>query len=351
MMQREVVRRAFESWQRGEAGALGTIVAVEGSAYQREGASIFVAPGGTVTGLISGGCLESEVADEAGHLPLQETRLLRYDTSDESIFGYGMGCPGVIDVLLEKLPAGDTPLGQFLERFAAGVPVARGVRLDLARDGALQDVAYIPGRGLLGSLGSQELDAAFLDKVRERLARARAPEGVRLQDLRGAAEVFAWIVPAEAECVIFGATDDAQPLSRIAQEIGLKVRLIDPRPHLATRERFPAAEVQALPLQEYPGLRDLGEHSYVVVMGHQVERDVAALTVALKSAVPYIGLLSSQGRRESMERHLRAQGVLGDGEPAVLHAPAGLAIGSRTPEEIALSIVAESCAVRRLATR
>jgi xanthine dehydrogenase accessory factor len=262
-----------------------------------------------------------------------------------------MGCPGVIDVLLEKLPPGETPLGRFLDRYAEGMPAARGVRLDLAREGVLRDIVYIPGRSPLGSLGTPELDAAFIATAQQRLGLARAPEGLRLTQLPGSAEVFAWIVPAEAECVIFGATDDAQPLSQIAQEIGFKVRLIDPRPHLATPERFPQAEVRALSLQEYPRFQDLGEHSYVVVMGHQVERDLAALSLALRAPVPYIGLLSSQGRRESMLGHLRGDGTLGDEDPPVLRAPAGLWIGARTPEEIALSIVAEICSVRRQAAR
>ena len=351
MMQQQVIRAALDAWHRGEAGALGTIVAVEGSAYQREGASVYVAPDGAVVGLVSGGCLESEVAGEAQGLPREQTRLLRYDTSDESIFGYGMGCPGVVDVLLEKLSEGETPLGRFLERFADGLPAARGVRLDLARQGILRDIVYIPGQSPFGSLGAAELDAAFVAAAQERLRTARAPEGSRLEDLPGAAEVFAWIVPAEAECVIFGATDDAQPLCRLAQEIGFKVRVVDPRRHLATPERFPLADVRCLALRDYPDLPVLGSQSYVVVIGHQVERDLAALTLALQTRVPYIGLLSSQGRKESMLGHLRADGVLADEDPPVLHSPAGIWIGARTPEEIALSIVAEICSVRRQAAR
>ncbi len=351
MMQQQVIRAALEALRRGAAGALGTIVSVEGSAYQREGASVYVAPDGGVQGLISGGCLESEVAGEAQDLPREMPRVLRYDTSDESIFGYGMGCPGVVDVLLEKLPPGDTPLGRFLTRVADGVPAARGVRLDSARQGVMRDIVYIPGRDAFGSLGDEELDRAFVTFAQGRLEQARVPEGKRLADMPGTGDVFAWVVPAEAECMIFGATDDALPLCRIAQETGLKVRVVDPRPHLATPERFPNAEVNCLPLRDYPQLEELGAQSYVVVMGHQVERDLAALRLALQAPVPYIGLLSSQGRRDSMLAHLRADGLVGTADPPHLQSPAGLWIGARTPEEIALSIVAEICSVRRQAAR
>ncbi len=351
MMQQQVIRAARDAWRGGEAGALGTIVAVEGSAYQREGASVYIAPDGGVQGLISGGCLESEVAGEAQGTPQGTPRVLRYDTSDESIFGYGMGCPGVIDVLLEKLPHGDAPLGRFLSRVASGTPAARGVRLDAARQGLMMDIVHIPGRDPHGSLGDEQLDRAFIAFAQGRLEQARAPEGRRLEGVPGTAEVFVWIVPAEAECVIFGATDDALPLCRIAQETGLKVRVVDPRPALATPERFPGAEVSSRSLRDYPQIEGLGPQSYVVVMGHQVERDLAALALALQAPVPYIGLLSSQGRRESMLARLRKDGLLGAADPPRLHSPAGLWIGARTPEEIALSIVAEICSVRRQAGR
>ena len=349
MMQQQVIRAALDAWRKGVPGALGTIVAVEGSAYQREGASVYVAPGGGVLGLVSGGCLESEVAGEAADLPMAEPRILRYDTSDESIFGYGMGCPGIVDVLLEKLPSGDTPLGRFLDRFADGMPVARGVRLDLARQGVMRDIVYIPGHANFGSLGNAEIDAAFVGMAEEQLRGARAPLAVRLQDMPQDVEIFAWIVPAEAECVIFGATDDAQPLARLALELGFKVQVVDPRPHLASPDRFPHADVRCLALKDYSELSELGSQSYVVVMGHQVERDLAALTASLRAKVPYIGLLSSEGRRQSMLGHLRDLGVIGDEDPEVLHSPAGIRIGARTPEEIALSIVAEICSVRRSA--
>ncbi len=349
MMQQQVIQAALNAWRRGEPGALGTIVAVEGSAYQREGASVFVNLDGSVQGLISGGCLESEVAGEAQSLRAATPRVLRYDTSDESIFGYGMGCPGIVDVLLEKLPPGESPLQSFLARIVDGMPAARGVRLDSASSGVLQDIVYIPGRGVVGSLGAEELDAQFLTFAQRRVEEARAPEGRHLDGLPGTAEVFAWIVPAEAECVIFGATDDARPLAQMAREIGLKVRLVDPRRHLATEERFPGADVHCVALQDYQSVVELDSHSYVVVMGHQVESDLAALSLALQTGVPYIGLLSSQGRRDSMLAHLRADGLVAEAEPPALRSPAGLWIGARTPEEIALSIVAEICSVRRQA--
>ncbi len=351
MMQQQVIRAALEAWRRGEAGALGTIVAVEGSAYQREGASVYVAPDGSVQGLISGGCLESEVAGEAQGLAADTPQVLRYDTSDESIFGYGMGCPGIVDVLLEKLPPGDTPLGRFLERVADGVPAARGVRLDRAREGVLRDICYIPGRAPVGSLGDADLDDAFVTFAQERLEASRAPEARRMEGLPSQADVFAWIVPPEAECVIFGATDDAQPLAQMAGEIGLKVLVVDPRSHLAQPERFPTAEVRCVALRDYVEVIELDRQSYVVVMGHQVERDLAALALALRAEVPYIGLLSSQGRRESMLSHLRTDGLITEVDPPSLRSPAGIWIGARTPEEIALSIVAEICSVRRQAAR
>ena len=346
MMQLDVVRAADAACRKGAPGALATIVAVRGSAYQREGTSIFIGADGAVCGLISGGCLESEVAAVAKELPPGGVRVLRYDTSDESVFGYGMGCPGVIDVLLEDLRGPAEPRARFLSALAKGEAAARAVRVDRAREGELKEMVLLAGQRL-GDLGAAEVEAAFADAAAERLDHAAAGEAVRLA--AGGEAIFAWAAPVQAECVIFGATDDAQPLGRLAVEIGLRVRVVDPRGHLATRKRFPGAEVRCLPLAAYGPDLGLGPASYVVVMGHQVERDLQALRVSLEAGVPYIGLLSSRGRRDSMLGHLREAGLVADLAPRRLHAPAGLDIGARTPAEIALSIVAEICRVRRKA--
>ena len=345
MTDRDVLTRALQALRSGRAGALATVIAVEGSAYQREGAKLFVDGAGNVTGLISGGCLEGEVALAAGEaMADQKARVLRYDTADESIFGYGMGCPGIVDVLLEPLPKGEASAlyVEWLEAVLRGDEAARAVRVGPARDGEVRQVVLGPA-GKQGSLGEPALDAAAVDRAEEVKDAPSASGTQRLGPEN--AEVYIDVYPAQPKLVVFGAGDDAQPLVRAAQAVGMRVQVVDPRPAMATEQRFPDAKVTVLQPARYPEV-SLGANCHVVVMGHQMERDEAALAHALSSAAPYVGLLSSRGRRERMLTSLQSRGALPAGTQGKLRAPIGLDIGAKSPEEIELSIVAEIVARR-----
>ncbi len=346
MTDRDVVSRALQALRAGRPGAIATVVSVEGSAYQREGAKLFVGEDGQVCGLISGGCLESEVAIAAEEAMVDlRPRVLRYDTADESIFGYGMGCPGIVDVLLEPLPQGDAaaPYVAWLDALLAGEGAARAIALGPARAGELRQIVVARG-GRQGSLGGDAIDEMVKDRAEER-AQGAMPSATERISPTGA-EVYIDVTPAQAKLVVFGAGDDAQPLVRFAQGIGMLAHVVDPRPAKATAERFPGAELSVLQPSHYAEV-ELGRESCVVVMGHQVERDEAALAHALSSPATYVGLLSSRERRERMLVSLQSRGVLPDGAHTRLCAPIGLDIGAQSPEEIALSILAEIVARRR----
>ena len=346
MTDRDVLSRALDALRAGRSGALATVVAVEGSAYQREGAKLFVDASGSVTGLISGGCLEGEVAIVAQQaMSDHRARVLRYDTADESIFGYGMGCPGIVDVLLEPLPQGAAaaPYREWLEALLRGEQTARAVAIAPARDGEVRQFILGP-HGKAGSLGVPVLDDAVQARAVD-LAGASGGSATQRLGPEGA-EVYIDVAPAQPRLVVFGAGDDAQPLVSAAQAVGMRVHVVDPRPAMATKERFPDAEISVLQPPRYREAA-LGPECYVVVMGHQMERDEAALAHALSSAAPYVGLLSSRGRRERMLVGLQTRGALPEGAREKLFAPIGLDIGAKSPEEIALSIVAEIVARRR----
>ncbi len=346
MTDRDVLTMALGALRAGRAGALATVVAVEGSAYQREGAKLFVGADGEVAGLISGGCLEGEVALEAQRAQADHRpRVLRYDTADESIFGYGMGCPGIVDVLLEPLPQGEAAAAYdaWLEAVLAGDGAVRAVALDAARAGELRQLVLKQGE-TVGTLGSPALDAAVKTRAGELAGQPGASAAERFGPQ--ASHIYIDISPERPRLVVFGAGDDAQPLVRFAHGVGMRVHVVDPRPAMASAARFPDADIiSVLQPAQYKTV-PLGGSSYVVVMGHQMERDEAALAHALSSDAPYVGLLSSRGRRERMLVGLQSRERLPEGGRSKLFAPIGLDIGAKSPEEIAISIVAEIVAQR-----
>jgi xanthine dehydrogenase accessory factor len=346
MTDRDVLTRALDALRAGRVGTLATVVGVEGSAYQREGARLFVGEDGQITGLISGGCLEGEVALEAEQASADHRpRVLRYDTADESIFGYGMGCPGIVHVLLEPLPQGDAAAAYitWLEAVLAGDGTVRAVALDAARGGELRQVMWMEG-DTVGTLGDLELDAAVKSRAAALAAKPAASAAERLGPL--SSQVYIDVSPERPRLVIFGAGDDAQPLARFGHGVGMQVHVVDPRPAMASAARFPEADIISVLQPEQYKTVPLGRASHVVVMGHQMERDEAALAHALSSEATYVGLLSSRGRRERLLVGLQSRGGMPEGAQSRLFAPIGLDIGAKGPEEIAISILAEIVARR-----
>jgi xanthine/CO dehydrogenase XdhC/CoxF family maturation factor len=229
---------------------LATLVTVEGSSYRRPGARLLLTADGQRLGSISGGCLEEDVLVRARAVA-QSGRpdVVVYDTSSENdlVWGVGLGCHGVVQVLLEKLPAQPA----WLDTLAAN--------LEARRPTGLAVVWRAPDAGLLGTHLDAELPA-----------------------LAAEAGVFRQAIEAPVSLVVFGAGDDAQPLVRLAKEIGWHVTVADARAAFATRERFPAADTlivgpaAGLVAQAAPGPRALA-----VVMTHHYVHDVPLLRALL----------------------------------------------------------------------
>ncbi|MEO7700990.1 MAG: XdhC/CoxI family protein [Opitutus sp.] len=299
------------------AAALATLVMVEGSSYRRSGARLLVQRDGTRTGSISGGCLEEDLLAHC-HAVISSgvPKLVRYDTSSENdlVWGVGLGCHGVVQVFIERI-VGTPHWASTLQRnFELHLPTP------LTIVWASDDVAT------QGTHLSEEQPA-----------------------LRLGASVFNEIIQPPLRLFVFGAGDDAKPLVRMAKELGWHVTVADPRRDFATKHRFPAADNlivgRASDLVKTAAPPADGA---VVVMTHHYIHDVPLLTELLARPVAYLGLL---GPRK------RAAQILGDIEqnaaatPVIpshanrLHAPVGLDLGAETPEEVALSIIAEIRAV------
>lgn len=339
----------------GKGAVLATVVGVAGSAYRLPGARMLVTEQRWIAGSISGGCLEGDVVLRAPDvLGKNEAVVVTYDTtSDEDIiFGVGLGCRGVITVLIEPLrPEAHSPdLVQFIKsclgRREAGI-MATVVRVS---DG----VAARPGSRLTlrpdGEQASDIADRELGSAVQACVQRHGENAGSMLMTLtlpNGTAEIFVERITPPAPLVVFGAGHDAIPVVRLAKEVGWHVTVVDHRPSYATKERFPLADTVLLSSREgMPPEVSLGADTLALIMTHNYLRDLNLLKALLASPVRYVGLLGPRKRREELLAELKKQSVeVAPERLQRLYAPVGLDIGSEGPEGVALSIVGEMQAV------
>jgi xanthine dehydrogenase accessory factor len=332
--------------------ALATVVEVLGSAYRRPGARMLVTEDGELTGAISGGCLEGDARQRARRAIFQgEPALVTYDTRDEDDprHGLGPGCQGVVRILLEPLNFQDeaNPL-EILRSFAQHPAPAvlatvfetdnTGLRAAVGQRLLLSDGGVVRGTPLLAAPLAEAAHTTF--------AQGRS-QVLDIETDAGPVRALLEVLTPPLRLVVYGAGNDAQPLVHLAASLGWHITVVDGRPNLATPPRFPeAAEVRIVPVRELETVTP-DPLAYHVLLSHNYAYDLAALQTLLPSPVPYIGLLGPR---------LKAQRLLDelDAFPAELvqqlrerlHSPIGLDLGSETPEEIALAIVAEIQAQR-----
>ena len=324
----------------GLRAALATVVRVSGSAYRREGARILVRADGSYECLLSGGCLEPAVVDAARRVIDTGTpALVQYDLDDDSVWSLGIGCSGAIDVLIERLDDDEISRSWFaaLERGDAAVlvkPLNGSTGRLLVRAGAIE-----------GTLGNAGLDRELVVRARRRLETTYPRAGT---DTVGDGNYFFDVSTPPPGLVIFGAGHDVVPLADQAWALGFRVTVVDVREAFLQAERFPHATLVAAHYTRFAEAVRLTARSYVVTMNHHLERDREALRFALDSPALYVGVLGPRSRLQKLLDGLAADGYVADaGALARVRSPVGLAIGAETPEEIAVSILAEILAVQR----
>jgi xanthine/CO dehydrogenase XdhC/CoxF family maturation factor len=297
-----------------QAGVLATLVAVEGSSYRRPGARLLIDAGHSRIGSISGGCLEEDVIARAAKvMATGEPDAVVYDTTSENdlVWGVGLGCHGVVRVLLEKV----APRPSWATAVAANFQRRRTTALAITHGGRDRREW---GTRLAAPGDCPDPEALFMDMV--------APPPV---------------------LVIFGAGDDAQPLARLAEGLGWQVTVADPRPAFATAERFPFVDtLVAAPADELVSRVNPGMDAVAVVMTHHYVHDVPILRDLLCRPLTYLGLLGPRKRAEKIFGDLAGSGAMVSAvQWALVHAPVGLDLGADAPEQVALSIIAEIQAV------
>ncbi|KOV93047.1 XdhC family protein [Streptomyces sp. NRRL B-3648] len=341
--------------EEGREFAVATVVSVGGSAPRGPGAALAVDSAGTAIGSVSGGCVEGAVYDLCQEaLRTGETLLERFGYSDEDAFAVGLTCGGTLDVLITPVGArapARMALGPALSAAAGGEPaalvrVARGpaellggallVRSDGTSEGGLgghpelDRVAAAEARALLeaGRTGTVDLSADG----------SHCPGGLRLL-------VESNVPPPRM--IVFGAVDFASALARAGKFLGYHVTVCDARPVFATRKRFPHADEVVVDWpHRYLRRTATDARTVLCVLTHDAKFDVPLLKEALRMPAAFVGAMGSRRTHEDRNRRLRSEGVT-ERELSRLRSPIGLDLGARTPEETALSIVAEIVAARR----
>jgi xanthine/CO dehydrogenase XdhC/CoxF family maturation factor len=332
----------------GEEAVLATVVKVEGSTYRRPGARLLVTRCGEATGGVSGGCLEGDLVRKAWWRTEDGPVVVRYDsTADaETAWQLGLGCNGVVHVLLERLsPTGPDPLAfvrRCVESGETGV-LATVIRADAATGLAVGGRLTLDSDGVCEScLGSDELAAQVRADAEECLVRERGrAEAYSLPG--GEAEVTFEVVRPPVRLLVFGAGFDAAPVVAAAKALGWHVTVIDRRPGAAHRPTFAAADA-FVPAPAWVACERVRftSRTAAVVMGHNFPDDRNAVAALLRSDCRYVGVLGPSARTEKILAEIP------DLEPEALdrlYAPVGLDVGAEGPEEIAAAVVAEVMAV------
>lgn len=323
----------INQWQaENQPVAMATVVQTWGSAPRKEGAKMAVTPDGRMAGSVSGGCVEGAVFEESvAALENGRPKLLHFGVADETAWDVGLACGGTIEVFVEGLDAAAYALMQELitqEKAGASITIIRGPegtvgqKLTVARDGRT-----------VGTLGP-ELDALALAAEKK----LQSPQRVQLTD---EVEVFVDTVRPSPTLVMVGGVHIAVALTQYAKVLGFQTIVVDPRRAFGSEARFPHVDklLQAWPKKAFAEI-EVTPETAVALLTHDPKIDDPALEVVLNSPAFYIGALGSSKTHAKRVARLQEKGI-GEDKIARLHAPIGLPIGAVTPEEIALSVMAE----------
>jgi xanthine dehydrogenase accessory factor len=328
----------IEDWlAKGEEVAVATVVRVVGSAPRPVGARMIVSSAGQMAGSVSGGCVETTVYEEMMDvLEGGPPRNLHFGITDDMIWDVGLACGGTIDVFVQKLDP--TLVTAFRDLIESGKPFA--LATGVSGEPGFGNSALITPEGTVAGSGSGLMVAAA-----QELLAVRTEAGI-IREIGPGIEVFVEPFLPPPVLVIIGGVHVAISLARFAKELGFHVIVADPRAKFANRERFPEADEVLL---EWPDEAlahlEIDDATTIVLLTHDPKIDEPTLAAALQTKAAYIGAIGS--RKTHAERFERMQkwGISPEQLQRV-YAPIGLDLGGRTPQETALSVIAEVVAVK-----
>ncbi|KAA3438218.1 XdhC family protein [Rufibacter hautae] len=350
----DIVQAFTRHTAEGKQTALATVVHVEGSSYRRPGARMLVSDDGQLTGAISGGCLEGDALRKA-RLAMSEGRpaLVKYDTmdDDDAKLGVGLGCNGIIHILIEPidLTSSQHPLS-LLQKVIGQRQVAVVVTLFSLQDrkGPQPGTCYVTQFD--EEVITPALSEALLSEVQADVRATRSSLVSSTKSYKHGQNTFTAFLevlqPAPA-LVICGAGNDVMPLVNMASLLGWPTTVVDGRANYATQDRFPHARqvLVAKPEQVLPNLT-VDHTTIFLLFTHNYNYDLAMLRLLLPLPLPYIGVLGPKKKMARMLDELQEEGLhLEEAQVNKVFGPVGLDLGAETSEEIALSVLAEIKAV------
>ncbi len=335
----------FEDHQRRRAPlVLATVVETRGSTYSKAGALMLIDENGVFQGMLSGGCLEGDLAIRAQVvLESGQAQLVTYDLAadDDELWGLGVGCDGLMKVLLKPLAS-----TQAYEPFATILAALNGedaavvstiVESSLSSAPLASTFVFVSGElrafGAVEDIATEIATSAakFLDGGEE-VSQSLSRDG-------GEAQVMHSLIRPSPKLLVLGGGLDAEPLVRYSSDMGWKCTVVDHRPGYLEKGDFAVADnVICCAADELASNIEFSGYAAAVVMSHHLVSDRDYLAQLAETEIAYIGLLGPAGRRERLLSDLGATASKLEGR---LYGPAGLDIGGRGPSAIALSIVAQ----------
>ena len=340
---------AFKEAQRaGRQTALATVVHVEGSSYRRPGARMLVEDNGKITGAISGGCLEGDALRKALlAIHQQQNKLVTYNTLDEADaqFGVQLGCNGIVHILFEPVNAAQTnnPITLLEKSISQRKPAVLVTLFSLKNYSGRQPGTcyFFDGLNTIDLLEDPALASTIKQEATFVLGNASSS---LLQDYpEYELTAFIELLQPVVSLVLMGAGNDVMPLVDMANILGWQTTVVDGRTTHASKQRFSKANqvIVGKPGDVIEQI-NIDDRTFVVLMTHNYNYDLAALALLLQKKCSYIGTLGPKKRLQRLLDELKQNGVvISEEQRNCIHGPVGLDIGAEGAEEIALSILAE----------
>jgi len=323
---------------------LATVFETAGSTYSKCGAQMLITDDGRFQGMLSGGCLEGDLAERARIvLASGNAQSVVYDLgqNDEELWGLGVGCDGLMKIFLQPLRAATG-----YEPFATMASVFAGDSFQIAATVIESTIAQLQvgaARVYAGEhAGFSDMPTAVeaeINRLRDELLRTGNSGCRGISDVSGDATILFTLLKPPPAILVLGAGLDAEPVVRFAYELGWKVTIQDHRPAYLEAGDFSGAESRVcVPVSELAEAVDYDRFAAAVIMSHHLDSDRKYLQQIARTDIAYVGLLGPIDRRRRLLEELRTHA--GNLESR-LHGPAGIDIGGRGPASIALSIIAQ----------
>lgn len=330
-----------------EKCAIAQVVRVEGSSYRREGARMIVFESGVFEGGISGGCLEGDALKRAQVAILkQQPSIVTYDTSKEKEIGVGLGCNGIIDVLISPISQ-DSSLMAILQNCISQrgehvIATITALNKNIDSISLGRSFYFDAQRSTLNECEHDQLRAFMLARINDVLENRKSKTyHFELEEVK--ASVFIEMIPPQFHLAIYGDNYDVYPMLEMAKVLDWEVSLVGNIQKLRKEKLQFVANLYPKDLKERP---EIDNRTAVILMAHDYKTDSENLLELYKSPAPYIASLGPRKRYKKMLEDFKGNGIVfSSKEKERIFAPCGLGIGANTPVEIATSIFGEILSV------